>query len=229
MKTVIDQAKVKRRAQWANATSVGGLSMLLISTILPYFLRGIELTASILMVMGLLTAMVGVYYANRWVRKPRPEAVLDNELKSLSNSYCLYHYAHKAADHLLLTPYGLTVLETVNLEGRFVYRNGRWREYMKLGRAIRYIVEEHLGNPIKAALSAQEYLRHELTEKIDGGEAVPVNAIVVFTHPRCVLELEETPIPVVKADHLKRAIPQKGTKLPETLYQRLQAHIGGKN
>jgi len=227
MRVVIDQAKVKRRARLANAASVGGLLMLLASTILPYLMRGVELTASILMVVGLLTAMIGVYYANRWVRKPRPEVVLDTELKSLSNSYCLYHYAHKTADHLLLTPFGLTVLETVNLEGRFLYKNGRWQEFMRLGRAIRYIVEEHLGDPIKAAVSAQEHLHRQLKEKVEGGEDVPVNAIVVFTHPRCVLELDETPIPVVKAAQLKRTIPQKGTKLSEPLYQRLQAFLGG--
>ena len=171
MRVVIDQAKVKRRARLANAASVGGLLMLLASTILPYLMRGVELTASILMVVGLLTAMIGVYYANRWVRKPRPEVVLDTELKSLSNSYCLYHYAHKTADHLLLTPFGLTVLETVNLEGRFLYKNGRWQEFMRLGRAIRYIVEEHLGDPIKAAVSAQEHLHRQLKEKVEGGES----------------------------------------------------------
>ncbi len=227
MKIVIDGEKVRRRARFANAASVGGLLMLLASTILPYFVRGVELMASVLLVLGLFVAMLGVYYANRWVRKPRPEAVLDNELKSLSNSYRLFHYAHKAADHLLLTPFGVTVLETVNLEGRFQYKNGRWHEYMRLGRAIRYIVEEHLGDPIKAAFSAKEYLQRELREKIEGGEEIPVNAVVVFTHPRCVLELDETPIPVVKAAQLKRTIPQKGNRLPEALYQRLQAYFEG--
>ncbi|MCX8061495.1 MAG: NERD domain-containing protein [Anaerolineales bacterium] len=226
MKSIIDAPKVTRWARFSNIASLSGLLTLLASTLLPYFVPRTQLIASLLLLIGLFTAMIGIYFANRWVRKPRPEAVLDAELKSLSNSYLLYHYVHKAADHLLLTPYGVIVLETVNLEGRFVYRNGRWREYMKLGRAIRYIVEEHLGDPVKAALSAQEYLRREFTKKIEGGDAIPVNAIVVFTHPRCVLELEETPIPVVKADHLKRVIPQKGTKLPEALLQHLQAYLG---
>ncbi len=226
MKSIIDAGKVARRARFANLASLSGLLVLLASTLLPYFVPRAQIIASILLVVGLFTAMVGIYFANRWVRKPRPEAVLDAELKSLSNSYRLYHYTHKVADHLLLTPYGVTVLETVNLEGRFVYRNSRWREYMRLGRAIRYIVEEHLGDPIKAAFSAQEHLRREIRKKIEGGETVPIDAVVVFTHPRCVLELEETPIPVVKAEHLKRTIPQKGTKLPETLYQRLQAYLG---
>ncbi|MCS6906610.1 MAG: nuclease-related domain-containing protein [Anaerolineales bacterium] len=227
MKSIIDAAKVARRARFANVASLSGLLALLASTLLPYFLPRTQLVASLLLLVGLFTAMVGIYYANRWVRKPRPEAVLDAELKGLSHSYRLYHYLHKAADHLLLSPFGVTVLETVNLEGRFVYRNGRWREYMKLGRALRYIVEEHLGDPIKAALSSQAFLQRELREKIEGGEEIPVSAVVVFTHPRCVLELlEETPIPVVKAAQLKRVLPQKGTKLSESLYQRLVVYFG---
>jgi hypothetical protein len=228
MKAILDARKVARRARFANLASLSGLLTLLAATLLPYFLPRSQLLASILMVVGLFTAMVGIYFANRWVRKPRPEMVLDEELKSLSNSYRLYHYAHKAADHLLLTPFGLTVLETVNLEGRFVYKNGRWKEFMRLGRALRYIVEEHLGDPIKAALSAQGFLQRELSQKIEGGEAIPIQAVVVFTHPRCVLEVEETSVPVVKADQLKRVIPQKGTKLPEGLYRRLQAFLDEK-
>lgn len=226
MKSILDARKVARRARFANIASLSGLLTLLAATLLPYFVPRTQLIASVLLVVGLFTAMLGIYFANRWVRKPRPEAVLEAALKSLSNNYRLYHYAHRAIDHLLLTPYGVVVLETVNLEGRFVYRNGRWREYMKLGRAIRYIVEEHLGDPIKAALSAQEYLQRKFKEKIAADTEISVTAVVVFTHPRCVLELEETPIPVVKAEHLKRVIPQRGTKLPEALYRQIQAYFG---
>lgn len=227
MKSIIDQRKRKALATFANFLSVGGLLTLLASVILPYVRKGMELTSSILLVVGLFTAMIGIYFANRWVRKPRPEAVLDEELKGLSDSYRLYHYEHKAADHILLTPYSLIVLEAVNLEGRFIYKNGRWQEFMKFGRALRYIVEEHLGDPLQAALSSQEHLRRELAKKVEGGEGVPVKAVVVFTHPRCALELEETAVPVVKASHLKRAIAEKGPKMPAELYERVRAYLDG--
>ena len=225
MKSIIDNKSVLLRARLANAMSVGGLLLLLASLLLPYLRRGFELTASFLLLIGLFLAMVGIYLANRWVRKPRPEAVLDSELKSLSDAYCLYHYRHKAADHILLTPYSVIVLETVNLEGRFIYKKGRWQEYMKFGRALRYIVEEHLGNPVKAALSAQTYLQRQISNKVENGDAVPVKAVVVFTHPRCILELEETEIPVVKAAQLKRTISEKGAKMPTELYEKVKAFL----
>lgn len=227
MKSIIDKRKRKTLATLANILSVGGLLTLLASVILPYVVKGMELTASVLLVVGLFTAMIGIYFANRWVRRPRPENVLDEELKGLSDSHRLYHYEHSAADHLLLTPYGVTVLETVNLEGRFLYKNGRWQEFMKFSRALRYIVEEHLGDPIKAALSSKTQLERQLGKHVEGGERVPVRAVVVFTHPRCALELEETSIPVVKASHLKRAIVEKGEKMPAELYERVRAYLDG--
>lgn len=225
MKSIINQRKRKALATFANFLSVGGLLTLLASVILPYVMKGMELTSSILLIVGLFTAMIGIYFANRWVRRPRPENVLNEELKSLSDSHRLYHYEHPAADHLLLTPYGVTVIETVNLEGRFLYKGGRWQEFMKFGRALRYIVEEHLGDPIKAALSSKGQLERQLRKHVEGGDAVPVRAVVVFTHPRCALEIEETSIPVVKASHLKRAIVEKGEKMPLELYQRVQAYL----
>jgi len=225
MKSIIDKNSVVLRARLANAMSIGGLFLLLTAILLPYLRRGFELTASFLLIVGLFLAMVGIYLANRWVRKPRPEIVLDSELKNLSDTYRLYHYRHKSADHLLLTPYSLIILETVNLEGRFTYKKGRWQEYMNFGRAMRYIVEEHLGDPVKAALSSQAYLKRQISQKIAGGDLVPVKAMVVFTHPRCVLELEETAIPVVKAAQLKRTITEKGNKMPSGLYEKVREYL----
>ena len=101
--------------------------------------------------------MVGIYYANRWVRKPRPEDRLEKVLKGLGDGYVLFHYPHLPADHILLSPAGVTVLETVNLDGAYSYLDGKWKESMTIGRALRYIVEEHLGDPTRAASDSAEF------------------------------------------------------------------------
>ena len=225
MKSVIDNKSIQSRARVSNGLSVGGLLALLAAVILPYIQPGYARWTSYLLVIGLFFAMVGIYLANRWVRKPRPEMVLDNELKSLTDAYRLYHYRHKAADHILLTPSSVFVLETVNLEGKFAFKNGRWREYMKIGRALRYIVEEHLGDPVKAALSSQAFLQREFGQQIEGGDKIPVKALVVFTHPLCILELDATKIPVVKAAQLKRTLVEKGDKMPSELYEKVKAYL----
>ncbi len=133
MKIIIDRRKVNKRAQLANFASVGGLIMLLASVVIPLFLPGWINFSSVLFVIGLGAAMIGIYFANRWVRKPRPEESLDKTLKSLEEHYHIYHYPSLPCDHILLTPFGVIALEVVNLNGSFSYRNGQWKEAMTIG------------------------------------------------------------------------------------------------
>jgi hypothetical protein len=224
MKTVIDNAKIKRRAALSNAASVGGLLVLLASVALPYLRPEMAAAASILMVIGLAVSMTGIYFANRWVKRPRPEQVLDEALKGLSDSHVLFHYLRMPADHVLLTPVGLLVIETVNLEGVFSYANGRWRERMGLGRALRWIVEEHLGDPLKAAQEAASDLRRRLESE---NLKAPVRAVVVFTHPRAVVETAGAALPVVKAEKLKKHAQEKGVKLPADAVEAVRGYLEG--
>jgi hypothetical protein len=218
MKIMIDQAQVQRKRRLSNVASIGGLFLLLASVVLPLLKPEFATYSTILMVLGLAVAMIGIYFANRWVKKPRPEDRLDDALKSLSDFHCLYHYPKLPCDHVLLTPWGVLVLETINLEGEFHYREGRWKEKMGLGRALRYIVEEHLGNPIKSALASEAYLKSRLNENIPTGREIPVHSVVVFVHPSAVLDVENPETPVCKVDKLRRYVNIKAGKLPVDVY-----------
>ena len=123
MKSLIDTRRVARRARLSNIASVTGLLALLASVLVPLFWPGYMAYAYGLMVAGLGVSMTGIYFANRWVKKPRPEVSLDAALKSLSGAHRLYHYPSLPCDHVLLTPNGLVVLETVNLASHFTYKN----------------------------------------------------------------------------------------------------------
>jgi Nuclease-related domain len=221
MKSYIDHQKVSRRAMLANVASVGGLIVLLGSVALPLIRPAFTAYSTIVMLAGLAIAMLGIYYANRWVKKPRPEQRLDEALKGLSDSHCLFHYPSLPCDHLLLSPTGVVVLETVNLEGLFSYKDGKWRENMTMSRAVRYIVEEHLGNPIKSALATENYIKKTLSRQVEGGEAIPVRSVVVFVHPHVELHVENPEIPVLKLDKLRKHLSPKASKdkkLPEEVY-----------
>jgi Nuclease-related domain len=220
MKVLIDQVKVKRRRGLSNIASVGGLFLLLASVVLPLIRPEYAAYSTVLMVLGLAIAMVGIYFANRWVKKPRPEDRLDNALKSLSDFHRLYHYPNLPCDHVLLTPWGVLIMETINLEGEFHYTNGRWKEKMGLGRALRYIVEEHLGNPIKSAQASETFLNSRLNEDSLDGRNIPVHSVVVFVHPKAELDVESPETPVCKVDKLRRYVNIKTGKLPVDLYDR---------
>lgn len=222
MKSIIDQAKVKRRARLANFASVGGLIVLLASVVLPLVRVEFAAFSTYIMILGLAASMIGIYFANRWVKKPRPEESLNQALKGLSDKYMLYHYPALPCDHVLLGPMEVVVLETVNLEGLFSYEKGRWREAMNFGRALRYIVEEHLGDPLKSAQAAERFIKNLFCNEIPGGEAIPVKSMVVFVHPRAELKIKGAPIPVCKVDKLRRHFTGKETRLPGELYEQVR-------
>ncbi len=225
MRHVIDQDRINRNAFFSNAASVGGMLLLLASVVLPLFLPGLATVSSILLIIGLGTAMVGIYFANRWVRKPRPEDRLNQELKSLGETYTIFHYPRLPVDHVLLTPSGVFVLETVSLAGAFRYQDGKWKESMTMGRALRYIVEEHLGDPTRAAQSGAEHLHQLLCSRSEDFNAVPVKPIVVFTHPAAVVEAKGSPVPVVLANKLRKQVTGTSVKLKEDVYMGVEEFL----
>ncbi|MDD5468563.1 MAG: nuclease-related domain-containing protein [Anaerolineales bacterium] len=225
MKSIIDRKMVQRRAAISNAASVGGMLILLVSVVLPMFNADLVTASNVLMGAGLATAMLGIYYANRWVKKPRPEDILDKELKGLRNNHRLYHYSRLPCDHVLLAPNAVVIIETVNLAGEFSYSGGRWRERISLGRALRYIVEEHLGDPIKAARSAQGVLQQRLGAAIPGGEAIPVHPLVVFTHPAAQIEVSGSPLPVCLAGRLVKHLPAHLERLALETYEAVRSYL----
>jgi hypothetical protein len=225
MKTFINQRKVNARAQVSNVASVGGLILLLASVVIPLFLPSWASAAYVLMIAGLGISMIGIYFANRWVRKPRPEESLAKALKSLDDQYRLYHYPSLPCDHLLLTPSGAVILEVINLAGSFSYRNGKWREAMTIGRALRYIVEERVGNPIYSTGRMEEDLRELLAKEFGADVSIPVRSVVVFSHLLVQLEIENAPIPICKADKLKKQISSKAPRLAPGVYEKLSVFL----
>jgi hypothetical protein len=225
MKAYIDRQKVNARAGLANLASVGGLVLLLASVVMPLFWPALAKLASVLLVVGLGTAMIGIYFANRWVRKPRPEESLNKALKAFDDRYHLYHYPSLPCDHVLLTPAGVIALEVVNLSGSFSYRDGRWKEAMTIGRALRYIVEERVGDPVAFAQGIVAELGR-LFEKELGREAkVPIKALTVFTHPAVELEIESTSVPVCKIEKLRKQVAMNAERLSPETYDKLNSYL----
>ena len=155
--------------------------------------------------------MVGIYFANRWVRKPRPEEQIEKALKGLGDTYTIFHYPRLPMDHILLTPFGILIIETISYAGLFTYRDGKWKEAMTLGRAFRYVVEEHLGDPTKMVESEAISLREKLNQLQQPN--IPIKTVVLFCHPGAQLEAKNPPSPVCKIDKLRKFAEMSGAKL----------------
>ena len=227
MKVYIDRQKVNARAQGAQFASVGGLIVLLASVLIPLFLPGWAGFSLILLFIGLGTAMVGIYFANRWVRKPRPEESLDKALKSFDERHHIYHYPSLPCSHILLTPTGLIAMEVVNLGSVFSYRNGKWKEAMTVGRALRYIVEERVDDPVKSSQEMIQELKGRIDKEFNGQVQVPIKALTVFTHPTTVLEIEGTAVPVCKIEKLRKQATIISDRLDPEKYDKLSAFLEG--
>jgi hypothetical protein len=225
MKVFIDRQKIDARARWSNIASVGGLLLLMAGIAVPLFLPVLAGLAYASMIVGMGVSMVGIYFANRWVRKPRPEESLDRALKSFDDHYRLYHYPSLPCDHLLLTPTGVVVLETFNLGGNFSYRGNRWKEAMTIGRALRYIVEEHVGDPIAAVRQVEKELNRLFRKELGSEVAISIKSVVVFTHPAANLDIEESPVPVCKIDKLKKQVTLNAPRLTLEQYEKISSFL----
>src|SRR3972149_3666416 len=151
MKVIIDRDRLRRRAAASHVASLGGILLILASVGLSMWRPQLTTLTAVLLFAGFATSTIGIYYANRWVKKPRPEEILDRALKGLDNRHRLYHYLPRGPDHLLLTPSGLVVLETRSEEGYFEFKDGRWHQKITLGKDLRLFMAEYLGDPIADA------------------------------------------------------------------------------
>ena len=225
MKTVIDRSSLRLRANVSHVASLGGLAVLLGAVVLSMARPEWATPAAVLMVLGFSMSSVGIYFANRWVRRPRPEDTMALALKGLGDPHRIYHYL-LPADHVLLTPGAVVVIETVNLEGRFSYRGGRWKQQMPLGRALRFFVEEAFGNPTARAEANAERMRAALQARLPAGaDAVPVVPIVLFVNPNATVTADSPPIPVCQPAQLRKRIPSSLPKLPPGRFDQVRAAL----
>jgi hypothetical protein len=225
MKIYIDRPKINGRATLANVMSVGGLLLLLASVVVPLFVPALAGTSLVLLAAGGIIAMVGIYYSNRWIRKPRPEDSLDKALKAFDDNYRLYHYPKLPCDHVLLTPSGMVLMEVVNLAGSFSYRQGHWKEAMTIGRALRYIVEPRVIDPLVVAQALQADIKTRLLDQLELTTPIPIKALTVFTHPATELEVERSPFPACTIGKLRKQAATQGPKLVRDTYERLASAL----
>jgi hypothetical protein len=211
MKILLDRQRLARRARLAHAASLGGMLAMLLSVVLPLWRPSLETASFILLMAGLTVSMLGIGAANRWVKRPRPEDVMRLALKGLPESHRLYHYL-LPADHVLLTPSGIVVIHPVTLDGAFSYRDGKWHQRFSIGRALRFIVEPSLGDPVEQARGEAHALRDFLGDRAPT-IAASVSPIVLFTHPAATLDAPSTDIPICTVDRLRKRLPQGGEKL----------------
>lgn len=193
---VRDEKLIKRNARIGQYTMLAGLLVLGSGVFISFrYPEQVSLYFGALM-LGFLLSQIGIFFSNRWGRRPRPDEVLDQALKGLDSKYALYHYK-TVTPHLLVGPAGLWVLLPYYQRGTVTYEKGRWRQ--KSGNVfdayMRIFAQEGLGRPDADIRQEVGRIREYLERKLPEVELPPLRAALVFTHEKAEIDIpaEETP------------------------------------
>jgi hypothetical protein len=212
MNIISNEPAIRRNARIAQFTGLAGLIVLLVGIFL--FFTPPEQFAIIwaTVLVGFILSQIGIYFTNRWGRRPRPDEHLNLALKGLEGSYSIYHYVTPTS-HLLVGPAGVWVLLPRYQRGKITYEKNRWRQrgggfflaYMKI------FGQEGLGRPDLEIEAETESIRNYLAQKLPEDEIPEIQAALVFTDERAELDVNDAPIPTIYAKKLKEVI-RKATK-----------------
>ncbi len=172
------------------------------------------------LLFGFIVSQVGIFYMNRWGRKPSMDEILDVGLKGLDRKYHLYHYTTPVA-HLLAGPTGLWVLLPYYQRGNITYRKGRWRQSGGglLYTYLKVFAQESLGRPDQEAAREVQALHDYLAKKMPEDQIPPIRVALVFIHPKTTISIpadENPPEEAVMIGRLKETVrkPGKNAALP---------------
>jgi hypothetical protein len=208
MNVMTNQALIRRNARIAQFSGLAGLAVLL-GGMYFLFVQPEQFAIIWLMVLlGFILSQVGIYFTNRWGRRPRPDERLNQALKGLDHNYTIYHYTSPTS-HLLVGPAGIWVLLPRYQRGTITYEKGRWRQkgggiglaYMK------FFGQEGLGRPdleINAEVdSVEKFLKKNMPEQ----DIPPVEAVLIFTNEKVNLQdVDDAPTPTLQPKKLKEFI-----------------------
>jgi hypothetical protein len=212
MKVYVNERYVKRRASVGKWASLLGLAVLLAGFVVSLRDPRLFFIAFGTLILGFLLSNIGIYYANRYVRPDRPDAVLAQALKGFDKRYALYQFLLPVSQ-VLREPGGLTVFLLKPQEGLTVYEGGKWRNKQGWGRLLRWVGQEGLGRPDQELEGEMQRMQNWLQRQAPDLE-VPVRGVVVFTNPKAELALNEPPpVPAMHARQLKAWLRKPG-KLP---------------
>lgn len=177
------------------------------------------------LLLGFLLSQVGIYFGNRWGRRPRPDELLDTALKGMDNRYSIYHYASPIA-HLLVGPVGVWVLEAYTQAGQIVYEKNRWRQKGgNLGQKyMRLFAQEGLGRPDLEVDADVEKIKKHLQAKLPDVELPSIQSVLVFINPKAELgDLDDAPLPALTTKELKEYLRKssKGNTLAAEMIKQI--------
>lgn len=197
----------KRIAQLLFIASLGVLILGFVAINYPFLfpdaapeLNSLALIApSIILPLAFVLTIFSVRMTNLWIRPPRPEQLLAENLKGVGKGAVLYNYYHLPARHVVVAPQGVFAIVTRFQDGRFTVDGDKWSSQRGLlGRFFGIFRMDGIRNPTADALAAAEAVQAMINPIAPNVKVTPV---VVFTDPRVRLMIIEPTVMVVHAQN----------------------------
>lgn len=224
-----DENKVARFRTIAQVTSFAGMALLLGGMVLVFVGDPQEVFVWQLVALlgGWLLSQIGIYLANRYLRRPRPDEALDEALGKLMKDGRMYHYL-LPAPHVLLTPFGIMLFVAKFQGGKIRVENDKWHQ-SGLGMR-RFFGQENLGNPSRDAQLHVDVMVNFLKKHAPEVAELPMAPIIVFTSQGVNdLDLKGSSIPAMHVTKLKGFLKQqKQVKMAAADYERIRAAFDGR-
>ncbi len=221
-----DEQRIVRLAtigKWANLIGMGALivGLVLMFTNVENFtqLMIYQLTA---LAVGWILSQVGIYLSHRYLRRPRPDEVLDEALKKVAKNGRFYHYL-LPAPHVMLTPEGIIIFIAKYQGGNISVSGDKWRQ---TGVGMRkFFGQEGLGDPTKEAEARIDLMVKYLRKHAPDVDEVPIAAMIVFTSKNIPnLDVKESRIPAMHYSKVKGFMRQhKRPSMPQADYDIIRA------
>jgi hypothetical protein len=222
MEIISNDRLIKRNARLGQVASIGGLLVLAGGMFISFTRQDLFFMSMIALLVGFALSQIGIFFGNRWGRRPRPDELISQALKGLDGRYNLYHYTTPTA-HLLVGPSGVWVLMPRHQAGTITYEPSKNRWVQKGGNLyLKIFAQENLGRPDLEISAEVNAVQRYLSQQLPDGDTPEVQAALVFTNEKTEVEADNAPIATLPArklkDHLRKIAKNKPIS-PERLEQ----------
>lgn len=214
MKVLSNEKIIQRNTQIGKYTSLAALLILAGGMVVSFTMQEQVYIAFGALMVGFILSQFGIYFGNRFGRRPRVDERITAALKGLTKDYTLYHYL-TPVNHLLVGPAGIWILEPYHQRGLITYEKNRWRQKgggLLLG-YLKIFGQEGLGRPDLEVQADLDSLRNALKKSL-GQDLPPLNASLLFYDPRAEIQADEAPHPTMKLDQLKDFLRKRAKENP---------------
>lgn len=227
MEIISNEGLIKRNARIGQVTSITGLVVLAGGMFISFTRPEMFSVSLIALLVGFGLSQIGIYFGNRWGRRPRPDEELSEALKGLDGRYSLYHYTTPTS-HLLVGPAGVWVLMPRQQGGTITYDENKKRWRQKGGNLyLKIFAQENLGRPDLEIGSEIHAVASYLESRMDEEEVPEVQVALVMTNERCEVDADNAPAPTLEKKKLKDFIRKtaKGKPISLDLVKEIQSSL----